>query len=217
MDTSSEKIGLKERYEAGSLVPLNEIGVTDLVQDFIFEVTHKEKELVTATYMANTLNKFMNGLAQAKDEAKEKPLVQVEKKTPIYKKTAGDHAGTLGTTEDMAARLISIMNELLGKARQTPIDVPRGDPAKTVAGLLKDNDSDIINFSFSSDVLKWMAAHPYATAFHITCVLLLLTPGLAIEPILMLVGFSRVGIIAGKFVLFKISFGIISGHHVNMT
>ncbi len=38
MDTPREKIGLKERYEAGSLVSLNEIGVTDLVQDFILGV-----------------------------------------------------------------------------------------------------------------------------------------------------------------------------------
>lgn len=68
----------------------------------------------------------------------------------------------------------------------------------TVEEALKTSELEIIQDSFLSDVLKWMAAHPYATAFHIAMVLLMLCPGLAVVPLLEMVGFGTEGIIAGK-------------------
>lgn len=170
-------------------------GAKDIVDEFLFTVSYKEKDCLVPTYMTNATNKFLHDLA----EIKERYLAQLEKERHHPTQNAVNHkVATYGTTEDVAAKLIAILNSLLEKARETPIDVSPNQPRMTVEEALNTSELEIIQDSFMSDVLKWMAAHPYATAFHIAMVLLMLCPGLVVVPLLELVGFGADGIIFGK-------------------
>ena len=194
MDTRDEKNDLKAvrtRTPPASLVG----GAKDVVDEFLFAVSYKEKDCLVPTYMTNVTNKFLHDLA----EIKEKYLAQLEKQRHYSTQNFGNHTvTTYGTTEDVAAKLNNIINSLLEKARDTPIDVGPNQPHMKVEEALKTSELEIIQESFLSDVLKWMAAHPYATAFHIAMTLLMLCPGLAIVPLLEMVGFGAEGIIGGK-------------------
>lgn len=194
MDTYNQKSNLK------ALLPLTSPasfvgGAKDVVDEFLFAVSYKEKEFLVPSYMTNATNIFLNDLA----EIKEKYLAQLEKERHYPTHNLGKHAvTTYGTTEDVAAKLNGIIRSLLEKARDTPIDVGPHQSHVTVEEALKTSELEIMQDSFQSDVLKWMAAHPYATAFHIAMVLLMLWPGLAVVPLLEMVGFGAEGIIAGE-------------------
>lgn len=194
MDTRNQKSNLKglpTLTSSASLVG----GAKDVVDEFLFAVSHKEKEFLVPSYMTNATSIFLNDLA----EIKKKYLAQLEKERHHSPHNVGKNAvATYGTTEDVAAKLNGIINSLLEKARDTPIDVGPIQPHTTVKEALKTSELEIMQDSFLSDLLKWMAAHPYATAFHIAMVLLMLCPGLAVVPLLEMVGFGAEGIIAGK-------------------
>lgn len=51
-----------------------------------------------------------------------------------------------------------------------------------------------------SDLLDWAKKHPWQVAFHLTCAILLLSPGIVVGPILGYIGFSSEGVVAGKLV-----------------
>lgn len=170
-------------------------GGKDAVDDFMFAVSYKEKYSLVPTYMANATNRLLHDLAEFKEKCKP----QLEKELHHSANDAGNHTvTTYGTTEDIATKLNNIITSLLEKSRETPIDVNINQPHVTVEEALKTSESEIMQDAFLSDVLKWMAAHPYATAFHIAMVLLMLCPGIAIVPLLEIVGFGSEGIIAGK-------------------
>lgn len=191
MDTRNEKNTLKALPTLTS--PASPVGsAKDVVDEFLFAVSYKEKASLVPSYMTNATNVLLNNLA----EIKEKYLAQLEKER--HHSTHNQTVATYGTTEDVAAKLNGIINSLLEKARDTPIDVGPNQPVMKVEEALKTSELEIIQDSFLSDVLKWMAAHPYATAFHIAMVLLMLCPGLAVVPLLEMVGFGAEGIIAGK-------------------
>ncbi|MCJ1342874.1 hypothetical protein MMC31_001063 [Peltigera leucophlebia] len=170
-------------------------GAKDVVDDFLFAVSYKEKDFLVPTYMANAMNKLLHDLA----EIKEKCMAQLKKERHHSTHNVGNHTvATYGTTEDVAAKLNNIIISLLEKSRETPIDVGPGQPHMTIEEALKTSELEIMQDNFLSDVLKWMAAHPYATAFHIAMALLMLCPGLAVVPLLEMVGFGGEGIIAGS-------------------
>lgn len=170
-------------------------GAKDVVDDFLFAVSYKEKDFLVPNYMANAMNKLLHDLA----EIKEKCMAQLKKERHHSTHNVGNHTvATYGTTEDVAAKLNNIIISLLEKSRETPIDVGPGQPHMTIEEALKTSELEIMQDNFLSDVLKWMAAHPYATAFHIAMALLMLCPGLAVVPLLEMVGFGGEGIIAGK-------------------
>lgn len=170
-------------------------GAKDVVDEFLFAISYKEKDCLVPTYATNATNKLLHDLA----EIKEKYLAQLEKERRYPTLNAVNHkVAAYGTTEDIAAKLQSILNSLLEKSRETPIDVSPNQPHMTVEEALKTSELEIIQDTFLSDVLKWMAAHPYATAFHIAMVLLMLCPGLAVVPLLEMIGFGADGIIGGK-------------------
>lgn len=166
----------------------------NIVDEFIFTVSYKEKDRLVPTYMTAATEKFLYELAGIK----EKYLAQVGRKEGHHLVNDNDTVAAYGTTEDVAAKLISILKTLLDKARETPIDVNPNQPHLSVEEAMKSSELEIIvQDSLLSDVLKWMAAHPYATAFHIAMILLMLCPGLVVVPLLELVGFGTEGIILG--------------------
>lgn len=169
----------------------------DIVDEFLFAVSYKEKDSLVPAYMTNTTKKFLHKLAGIK----ERYLAQLENGRYHPTQNAvndNDTAGAYSTTEDIAAKLNSILKTLLEKARETPIDVNPNQPHLSVEEALKSNELEIIiEGSLQSDVIKWMAAHPYATAFHIAMILLMLSPGVLVVPLLELVGFGTNGIIFG--------------------
>lgn len=167
----------------------------DIVDEFLFAVSYKEKDCLVPTYMTNATDKFLHDLAGIK----ERYLAKLEKDHLTQNAlNDNDTVGAYSTTEDVAAKLISILKTLLEKARETPIDVNPNQPHLSVEEALKASELEIIiQDSLQSDVLKWMAAHPYATAFHIAMILLMLSPGVVVMPLLELVGFGTDGIIFG--------------------
>lgn len=169
----------------------------DIVDEFLFAVSYKEKDCLVPTYMTNATQKFLHDLA----EIKERYLAQSEKERHHPTQIAvndNDKVAAYGITEDVAAKLNSLLNTLFEKARETPIDVNPNQPHMSVEEALKTSELEIIiQGSLQSDVLKWMAAHPFATAFHIAMILLMLSPGLVVVPLLELVGFGVDGIILG--------------------
>lgn len=172
----------------------------DIVDEFLFAVSHKEKDCLVPTYMTNAIEKFLHDLAGIK----ERYLAQLEKEGHHLTQNAlndNDTVAAYSTTEDVAAKLVSILKTLLEKARETPIDVNANQPHLSVEEALKASELKIIiQDSLQSDVLKWMAAHPYATAFHIAMILLMLSPGVVVVPLLELVGFGTEGIIFGMYI-----------------
>ena len=84
--------------------------------------------------MTNVTNKFLHDLA----EIKEKYLAQLEEQRHYSTQNVGNHtAATYGTTEEVAAKLKTIINSLLEKARDTPIDVGPNQPHMKVEEALK--------------------------------------------------------------------------------
>lgn len=194
MDTRDEKIDRKDLHNLTSPASLVG-GAKDVIDDFLFAVSYKEKDCLLPTYLTNATNNFLHYLA----EIKEKYLAQLKKERHHSTHNVGNYmVATYGTTEEVAAKLENLLNSLLEKSRETPIDVDPNHPHMTVEEALKTSELDILQDTFLSDVLKWMAAHPYATAFHIAMALLMLCPGLAVAPLLEMVGFGAEGIIAGK-------------------
>lgn len=171
--------------------------VEGIVHEFLFAVSYKEKDCLVPTYMTNATDRFLHDLAGIK----ERHLAQLDKERHHLTQNALNENNTVGaynTTEDVAAKLISILKTLLEKARETPIDVNPNQPHLSVEKALKASELEIIiQDSLRSDVLRWMAAHPYATAFHIAMILLMLSPGVVVMPLLELVGFGADGIILG--------------------
>ncbi len=169
----------------------------DIVDELLFAVSYKEKDCLVPTYLTKATNKFLHKLAGIKGRY----LAQLENERHHPTRNAvndNDTVGAYGTTEDVAAKLNSILKTLLEKARETPVDVNPNQPHMSVEEALKSNELEIIiQGSLQSDVIKWMAAHPYATAFHIAMILLMLSPGLVVVPLLELVGFGTNGIIFG--------------------
>lgn len=189
-----EKDGVKALQTLTS--PASVIGdAKDTVDEFLFAVSYKEKDCLVPTYMTIATNKLLHNLA----EIKETYFAQLEKERHHLTQNAVSHkVATYDTTEDVAVKLISILNLLLENARETPIDLSPNQPHMTIEEALKTSELEIMQDSFLSDVLKWMKAHPFATAFHIAMVLLMLCPGLAVAPLLEIIGFGAEGIIGGK-------------------
>lgn len=169
----------------------------DIVDEFLFAVSYKEKDCLVPTCMTNATDRFLHDLAGVK----ERHLAQLETERHHFTQNVlndNDTVGAYSTTEDVAAKLISILKTLLEKAHETPIDVNPNQPHLSVEEALKASELEIImQDSLQSGVLKWMAAHPYATAFHIAMILLMLSPGVVVMPLLELVGFGVDGIIFG--------------------
>lgn len=167
----------------------------DIVDEFLFAVSYKEKDRLVPTYLTAATERFLFHLAVIK----EKYLAQVAKEGHHHVVNDNDTVAAYSTTEEVAAKLISILKTLLDKARETPIDVKPNQPHLSVEEALKSSELEIIlQDSLQSDVLRWMAAHPYATAFHIAMILLMLSPGIVVVPFLELVGFGTDGIIIGN-------------------
>lgn len=169
----------------------------NIVDEFLFAVSYKEKDCLGPTNMINATQKFLHDLAGIK----ERYLAQSEKERNHPTQTAvndTDKVAAYGTTEDVAAKLNSLLNTLFEKARETPIDMNSNQPYMPVEEALKSSELEIIiQGPLLSDVLKWMAAHPFAAAFHIAMILLMLSPGVVVMPLLGLVGFGADGIIFG--------------------
>ena len=97
-------------------------------------LSYKEKDRLVPTYITNVMNKFLHDLA----EIKEKYLAQLEEQRHYSTQNVGNHtAATYGTTEEVAAKLKTIINSLLEKARDTPIDVGPNQPHMKVEEALK--------------------------------------------------------------------------------
>ena len=178
------------------------VDVEDIVQDWLHTLPC---DLVA------TINTFINALIQKKEDYlahKDKSSYEPEYERLLYTSNTSTGRGAAEASmsnEDIAFHLSRAIGALLESARQNPIHLSTQPPNidvdelhDRITKIYRANNSNIKDCSFAEDVLKWVAAHPYQTAFHVACALLLLYPGIVTVPILALVGFAPEGIIAGN-------------------